>query len=68
MIIGFITTPKFQTVINQSRSFTDVWKDLEKWIEEKRVSKLTEDKDNEDGDSVENDPEHIKSLCFITDG
>lgn len=44
-----------QTVINQSRSFVEVWQDLEKWIEEKKV-----------GTNENSEP--IKSLCFITDG
>ena len=48
-----------QTVINQSRSFVEVWKDLEKWIEGKR--KLDESDENRENQA-------ITSLCFITDG
>ena len=48
-----------QTVINQSRSFVEVWKDLEKWIEDKRAPSETD---------TNNENEVIKSLCFVTDG
>ena len=48
-----------QTVINQSRSFVEVWKDLEKWIEDKRTPSQTD---------TNNENEVIKSLCFVTDG
>ncbi|XP_063693890.1 uncharacterized protein LOC134825581 [Bolinopsis microptera] len=48
-----------QTVINQSRSFVEVWKDLETWIEEKRNLSET---------GINSENEVIKSLCFVTDG
>lgn len=53
-----------QTMINQSRTFPEVWKDLEDWIAEKRASPDSP----EEPDQVDARNEPIRSICFITDG
>ena len=53
-------------MINQSRDFSSVWSDLERWVEEKRGPPRPEGEEEEEEE--EGSDERITNLCFITDG